>query len=1141
MKRINSTEEMEKEKELFLRNIYDYGRRERGYGLLAGTILFLLLLFIIFISAALADQLFYFSTLSRWGLLIIHLFFLSIIFYKYIFHPFKNFIRYKKDDDLSATAQRLSRNYTQQGDAYVNTYQLMRSPREAGTSDALREAAIKSFLNKYGQEDYKKYIRLKDYLPSLKFIFAALTGGIVILALQYNDIKRSALRLLNPANEYALAPQFSFNVQPGDIKILKGQAVTFRAVYRGPALKACFLELGQGQPFKAAAIKPMKFDGRAFILAGKDIRQSTAYRVRGEADNNPALQNRIYSQPYKITVHTPPLVRNLDITLKPPKYTGLKVQSLQRNVGDFSALPGTKVKMKISATKILRRAFLIFSNADSLSLAVSGLRAGAEFVALREQKYQIVLIDTAGVKNQAPIRYQISLLSDEPPFIEIIEPGQDVEGRLEARLNVKISGEDDYGLNSIKFHYQIRPAEGSVGRDTSWRSLEIASGSSLRRGAERDFLLDFAKLPLAFGDELRYYASATDNRTIGKPGAGRSRIYSVTFPTLEDLFSDFDQRQDEQIDNLEQTADKAKELKEELEKIDREMKRAEKIDWEKKQQVEKALKKQTELRKKVEEIQEKLQQAIDKLADKQLISPEVLEKYSQLQTLLQELMTPELQEALNKLQQAAEQPDAGKMRRALKEFRLQQEIFRKNIERALELLKQVRLEQQMDALLQQAENLSQQQEKTDQKLKKDGLSGEDFRQLQREQQEQQSAFENFHKQLEQFSEDELLKKFSRAKQEIDSTLGAMRQSNLKQNLRQLGQHLKNQDMRQSRQRSNYLQRQFSDLAKSMSRARQSMMQQSKQQVMQKMARAAARMLQLSFRQEELKRRTKSTSALSEEFAAINRAQGQILSDFDKVISTIVQLSKETFALNPQISKSLRGARQNMRRSVEALSERNKNGAQSSQGKAMGALNQGVLQLKQSMAGLAQSKSGTGFEQLMQQLQQMAGSQGMINDESMNIFQGQGNKGSMGMRQQQAMARLASRQAALQQAMQELDKQIEGQNNIAGDLGGIAQQMDEVVKDLLKQNIDRQTLKRQRRILSRMLDAQKSLQQREYSKKRRAIRANKYRVIDPVSPGEAMDAEKRIMREAMRKARQSGYSKEYRQLIEAYFKKRLKEE
>ena len=96
-------------------------------------------------------------------------------------------------------------------------------------------------------------------------------------------------------------------------------------------------------------------------------------------------------------------------------------------------------------------------------------------------------------------------------------------------------------------------------------------------------------------------------------------------------------------------------------------------------------------------------------------------------------------------------------------------------------------------------------------------------------------------------------------------------------------------------------------------------------------------------------------------------------------------------------------------------------------------------------------------------------------------------------------------------------------------------MDEVIKDMLADNINRKTIERQRQILSRMLDAQKSVREREYSKKRKAEQAKNYLAVDPKELKDSQDLRLKKLQEALNKALSEGYHSEYQELINAYFK------
>ncbi|GIS07387.1 MAG: hypothetical protein CM15mP111_0020 [Hyphomicrobiales bacterium] len=59
----------------------------------------------------------------------------------------------------------------------------------------------------------------------------------------------------------------------------------------------------------------------------------------------------------------------------------------------------------------------------------------------------------------------------------------------------------------------------------------------------------------------------------------------------------------------------------------------------------------------------------------------------------------------------------------------------------------------------------------------------------------------------------------------------------------------------------------------------------------------------------------------------------------------------------------------------------------------------------------------------------------------------------------------------------MNEMRQSSGNKLGDLSGVARDMDEVIKDLQKNQYSQKTQDRQRKILSRMLDSQVSMTQR----------------------------------------------------------------
>ncbi|MGD9900222.1 MAG: hypothetical protein AB7T22_13955, partial [Calditrichaceae bacterium] len=642
-------------------------------------------------------------------------------------------------------------------------------------------------------------------------------------------------------------------------------------------------------------------------------------------------------------------------------------------------------------------------------------------------------------------------------------------------------------------------------------------------------------LPITFNDGIKYYAMVKDNNNVRGPGLGKSKIYYVRFPSLDELFDSFAKNEQENLEDLEEVAKKSENLKKTLEEIHRDLKREQKMDWETKAQLEKTLAEQQKLQKELENIRDELEKMIEKLDQNNLISQDVLEKYMELQELFREIATPEMMEAIQELQKAIDQSNPDEMQRAMEKFSLNQEAFKQNVERTIELLKQVQLEQKMDQLVQQAKNLSEQQEKISKALNEDKLNSDKMDQLKSQQAQQESSSDLLERGLENLAMDPSLERFPESKEKLESAADLLKDPAFSSSMNEMNQNLSRGDQNAASENSKDLQQSFQQLQQRVSSAKEQMQNKHKNQIMKKMATTTKRLLQLSQEQEILKQRTESSSNLGTETQNIARDQGRVLENFQKVIHDIIQLSKETFFIGPELIKPIGNAQANMHRSLDALSELRNSQASGQQQQAMGGLNEGIAQMQMAMSQLSNSQSGTGLEQFLEQLQQMAGAQGQINQESMGLIQGQGNQGQFTPGQQAEMRRLAGQQQALRDALQKMNEETGSRGDVLGRIGELGQKMEEVVRDLLKGNADKKTIERQRQILSRLLDAQKSVQEREYSKQRKSEEAKIYIAKDPREIKNQEDKNRKEILDAMRKALDEGYAPDFQKLIEAYFK------
>ena len=170
---------------------------------------------------------------------------------------------------------------------------------------------------------------------------------------------------------------------------------------------------------------------------------------------------------------------------------------------------------------------------------------------------------------------------------------------------------------------------------------------------------------------------------------------------------------------------------------------------------------------------------------------------------------------------------------------------------------------------------------------------------------------------------------------------------------------------------------------------------------------------------------------------------------------------------------------------------------------------------------------------MESLAEMSGQQQGINQSTMQM-------GGMSMMNQQGMMqRLQAQQQQLQQALNDLLSENPGEES--GGLGKAEKEMEEVIEDFRRRKVNRQTMERQERILSRMLDAQKSLSQRDYSEKRKSKQGETFTYDGPAGLPSDLGEREVLLIEAMEEALQEGHSREYQDIIKTYFRELQKVE
>ena len=190
------------------------------------------------------------------------------------------------------------------------------------------------------------------------------------------------------------------------------------------------------------------------------------------------------------------------------------------------------------------------------------------------------------------------------------------------------------------------------------------------------------------------------------------------------------------------------------------------------------------------------------------------------------------------------------------------------------------------------------------------------------------------------------------------------------------------------------------------------------------------------------------------------------------------------------------------------------------------INKTIQLLLEALNEMQNSEQPSGFDQFIESLESISKKQQGINQGTMQLSQ-------LGLMQQQGlMEQLQNQQQKLKEELSDLLGEQPGQNN--GTMEKITNDMDDVIQDFSNKNVTQKTIERQEQIISRMLDNQKSLAQRDFSDQRKSKSSEQFEFTGSYLLPDNLGQNNLLLINAMSNAMKEGHSKEYNQLIRNYF-------
>lgn len=911
-------------------------------------------------------------------------------------------------------------------------------------------------------------------------------------------------------------------IQPGSVQIERGTDVNITAKvtgHIGAPVTLYYRVADESENASTVAWQPMPMQRTNDLQVPET---DLSYHVTLKNVNRPLQYyinvKEVASAQYQVTISDEPLVTQFQYRLRYPVYTQLQPQTLPANTGDIQALFGTELVFTGESNKPLEKAHLSFEESDDVILEITTRHLTepqgklekprtmrGSFIARQSGNYHIHITDVEGFTNRDPINYTLTVLKDAPPDVNIVSPARDTILDNAMLVELKVEATDDYGIQALQLLYHVE-AEGAEEINVPLKRWGVEN-APVRRSVAVSYTWDVDRIGIFPGETIAYYVQALDNDNVSGPNIGKSPTYTLRFPSLSELYDSVATEQETEQQSLEELVDEQADATGLVDTLLGKIRKSQELTLNDENLMQRVLENQKQIEQTAKQLVDDMKQTAEEMEQNQLFDTETIQKYQELQNLMEKALSEEHKEILRKLSEALAKQQMNEQERSMMEANLSQEQFLQQLERAKSLYEQILLQQELEAAAKQAKALAEQQkqlmdtletlpqstpttdlaEKEDRVGEESGKLSEKLDELGTEMGELAENKENAPPQIERLAD------------EIKRLNQFAKEHNLSEDIKATSQNLRSGQNTEALESGRAAEQTLTELAQGLDNALEFMEGANANETMTAMQEAVESGLHLSHLHEKTLSKTNDLIIAGQTEAYIPSEilqLQQLAADELSTAEGIAQLSNKLWELgNRQIEVPnkviwhLNATNDALSRAARALEDRQPSLAVPIQRTALADLNQAVFELLEAMAQMNQQMGASGLENMMEQLQQLAESQEQLNQMAQNLSQQMREQGQTpGF--EQMMRQLAAQQELIREATERLAERAEQMAQMLGSLEEVAEDMTEVEKALQRGELSDQVLNRQEQILTRMLDSLKSLQKRDVGKQRKAEVAKK---------------------------------------------------
>lgn len=1057
--------------------------------LIRGSLIFLAAILLYVLLVTVGEYFFYFSIRVKWTLLafLLGLGLLALVIWVII--PLLKIRKLGKVISHEQAAKIVGDFFPEVEDKLLNVLQLKKQPAGAFESRELIEASIDQRAGKISVLSFGNAVDLRKNRKYFPYLAIPLLAGILIFIFAPKIFTEGGYRLAQPSVLFAKPAPFTFDILNKDFELVQGQSFTLQATFKGEQLpQQMFVEI-EGERIEMQAEKP-----GIYTYTFEQVYKDTKFRLYA-AD--------YYTEPYALRVKLKPELQQMQMTLNYPAYTGKTTEVLQ-GLSDISVPAGTTITWNLQAAHTdgiqvlagtVNQAFT--KNQDKFSASVKFMSTLPYYLLLSNQ--QQAQVDT--------LKYNVQVIEDQYPQVDIQVLK---DSTLAQQILITGTAGDDYLVRQNLFVYQVVDQNQKV---IKTGNVALKSGAQV---VQFTHYFDVGTLRLSPGQQVNYFVEVWDNDAVNGSKSRRSQIMSWKAPALYEMDKAMTENAEKMNASMSTSAAQAEALREEFKDMQKELMDQNSSSWERNQKMQSMLDKNMQIKKNLENLKKRFEEQ-QKQADAKNLSEDFKEKQEAIKEQIDNLKDKQLEEQLQKLQEMLQQKNQQNQMQQMQQMEQNNKLFQMDMERLQELMKKLEMQMNMENMAKQLEQLAEKQNNIEQATEKGQQSNEALKKEQDALKKEldklmKESSEKIAEQNDKLDKPQDLKDMEAVKEQGKDAAGDMEESS-----EQLQQNNKSSAKKSQQQAKNKL----AEMSKKMSAMSAGMDMEQIEIDIKATRQLLTNLIRFSFDQEALMNKLRRTNVSSPQYIALTKEQNRLKNNTAMIKDSLFALSKRIFQIAATINKETSDLDNRIAQALSTLEAKRTGEALTHQQYAMTAANNLALLLNELLANLMQQSSagsGSGSSGKPQKGKGQSSGSGMMKDiisgqqemgKGLNGMkqgqegggqqqggqpggnsQGQGNSQSGGSEgQAEQIARLAQQQAMLRKQIQDLNNLLNskgmGGGTVSKEIRDIQAAMDKMETDLVYRKDVSELIRRNKEILTRMLEAEKAIQEQEEDNKRSA--------------------------------------------------------